>query len=304
MFLRVAFFVLMALGLVGFGTVAWMTLQAPQPAPVVVAAAPAPEAAPAPAPVVPAPEPPPPVLPKVVVASRTLATGTLLKPDDIDGRPVSSADAKNAISADSQDALRLLVGSMVRRAMAAGQPIRQEDLMKPGEHGFMAAALQPGMRAVTIGVDAASGAAGLVWPGDRVDLILTQTLTDPALPIGSRVAADTILTNTRVIAIDQQLVQGTSPSTSTAGAPENPASTVTLEVTPTQAQRVSVAMRLGRLSLSVRSSEAGPHNDATTQGGSVYARDVSSALGAEPAPAPKKSIHIFNGAGEAKEYKY
>ncbi len=302
MFLRVAFFVLMALGLVAFATVAWMTYQAPQP--VMVAAPAAAPAVVAPAPE-PTPPPAPPVLPKVVVAARSLATGTLLKPDDIDAKPVPFSEAKDAIAADTPDAMRFLVGSMVRRAMAAGQPVHAEDVMKPGDHGFMAAALQPGMRAVTIGVDAASGAAGLVWPGDRVDLILTQTLTDPALPIGNRVAADTILTNTRVIAIDQQLIQGSSPASGPGGGPgEATASTVTLEVTPTQAQRVSVAMRLGRLSLSVRSSDAGPHGEASGSTGSVYARDVSSALGAEPPPAPTKSIHIFNGAGEGKEYKY
>lgn len=287
MVLRVTFFVLMALGLVGFATVAWVTLRSPPPVQVVAAIqAVTPVAAAAP-------------VPKVAVAGRALAAGTLLRPEDIEGKAVDADAAKGAISADGRDALRLLAGSMVRRAMAAGQPIRADDVMKPTDHGFMAAALHPGKRAVTIGVDASSGVAGLVWPGDRVDLILTQTLTDPALPPGSRVAADTILSNARVIAIDQQLMQGAAP----AGG-DSQARTVTLEVTGDQAQRVSVAMRLGRLSLSVRASDVSSGDPSADGGGSVYARDVSSALGGDAPAVTVKLIRVYQGAGEAKEYKY
>jgi pilus assembly protein CpaB len=290
MVLRVTFFVLMALGLVGFATITWVVLRSPPPVQVAATAqAVTPVAVAAPA----APAP------KVAVAGHALAAGTLLRPEDIEGKAVDADVGKGAISAEGPDALRLLAGSMVRRAMAAGQPIRADDVMKPTDHGFMAAALQPGMRAVTIGVDASSGVAGLVWPGDRVDLILTQTLTDPLLPPGSRVAADTILSNTRVIAIDQQLMQGAAP---TGG--DSQARTVTLEVTGAQAQRVSVAMRLGRLSLSVRSSDVGSGDTSADGGGSVYARDVSSALGGDAPVAINKSIRVFQGAGEAKEYKY
>ena len=291
MVLRVVIFILMALGLVGFATFAWVTLRTPPPVQVAATVAAAVQvAAPAIA-VAPAP--------KFAVTGHALAAGTLLRPEDIEGKAVDGDLGKGAISADGPDALRLLAGSMVRRAMAAGQPIRSDDVMKPTDHGFMAAALQPGMRAVTIGVDASSGVAGLVWPGDRVDLILTQTLTDPALPPGSRVAADTILSNARVIAIDQQLMQGAAP----AGG-DSQARTVTLEVTGAQAQRVSVAMRLGRLSLSVRASDISSGDTSTDGGGSVYARDVSSALGGDAPVAVNKSIRVFQGAGEAKEYKY
>ena len=106
------------------------------------------------------------------------------------------------------------------------------------------------MRAVTVGVDAITGSAGLIWPGDRVDLILTQTIAGATTPIGRRVAAETVLSDVRVIAIDQQLVQGAE-----ANASDDQARTVTFEVTQEQAERVSVAIRLGRLSLSVRSAE-------------------------------------------------
>ncbi len=303
MLLRVAFFVLMAIALVGFGVVAWFTLR-PPPAAQVAQVAPVAPATPAPPP----PAPPPEV--RVLVSARNIAAGAMLKPEDVIVHAVPAPQAAGAIPAESPDAIRSLAGSMAKRALASGQAIRDEDIIRPTDHGFMAAALLPGMRAITIGVDATSGSAGLVWPGDRVDLTLTQTLTDPALPPGRRISAETILTNVRVIAIDQQLVQGGTPGN---GGSQN--RTVTLECNPEDVQRVSVAMRLGRLSLSVRAvapdetagaNPTSPGNVAAPRGGSVYARDVSAALDGEappPPPAPHV-IHIFHGAADPKEFKY
>lgn len=173
--------------------------------------------------------------------------------------------------------------------------------MRPGDHGFLAAVLQPGMRAVTVGVDATTGAAGLIWPGDRVDLILTQTIQEAALPPGHRVAAETVLSDVRVIAINQQLVQGAD-----SGAGDAQARTVTLEVTQEQAERVSVATRLGRLSLSVRSAETSPNASAKPSSGSntTWAVDVSPALGAEPPAPTQNTIHVYQGSADAKEFKF
>ncbi|MEI7712663.1 MAG: Flp pilus assembly protein CpaB [Rhodospirillales bacterium] len=309
---RVAFFLMMVCALVGFGTVAWVALRQPPPAPAPVAQLPPPipvAAAPA-APAAPAPVQPVVVQKKFLVASRSIATGAMLKPEDIVGRPLAS-EVPGAIAADSADAIRLLAGSMSKHIIAAGEAIREDDVLKPTDHGFMAAALGQGMRAVTIGVDATSGSAGLVWPGDRVDLTLTQTLTDPALPIGRRVSAETILTDSRVIAIDQQLMQGAAPT----GSGDGQGRTVTLEVQPEDVQRVSVAMRLGRRSLSVRavsaddaaSAGSGSPGSAAAKprGGSIFARDVSSALGIEvPVPAEQRVIRVFHGSADPKEFKY
>jgi pilus assembly protein CpaB len=154
------------------------------------------------------------------------------------------------------------------------------------------------MRGITIGVDATSGSAGLIWPGDRVDVILTQTLGDAGVPIGRRVAAETVLRNTRVIAIDQQLMQGAAP----VGA-DVQSRTVTLEVSAEQAERLSVAMRLGRLSLSLRSATE-PTDLNEPQPRPIWARDVSPALGSEAAPATENVVRIFQGGAQAKEFKF
>src|SRR5262249_36181126 len=159
---------------------------------------------------------------------------------------------------------------------------------------------QPGMRAVTVGVDATTGAAGLIWPGDRVDLILTQTIQDPSLSLGHRVAAETVLSDVRVIAIDQQLVQGAD-----AAQTDNQARTVTLEVTQEQAVAVSVATRLGRLSLSVRSADtpSAPGAKVATRD-TTWAVDVSPALGVAPPPHEQNMLRVYSGSGEAKEFKF
>ena len=76
---------------------------------------------------------------------------------------------------DTPAARTELFGAMVRRNLATGDVVLSADALNPGDRGFLAAVLGPGMRAVTVGVDAVSGLAGLIWPGDRVDLILTQS---------------------------------------------------------------------------------------------------------------------------------
>jgi pilus assembly protein CpaB len=279
MLLRVVFFMLMALGLIGFGTVAWIATRPPQSEAAVLPAA-----------------PPPAPKKNVLAVAHPVKGGTLLKPEDLESLELTVPQAAG-LTLDTPDARKNFVGSMARHDLGADEPIREADVMKPGEHGFLAAVLAPGMRAVTIGVDATSGAAGLVWPGDRVDLILTQAMSDASLPPGQRVAAETVLSDVRVIAIDQQLVQAAASGESR---------TVTLEVTRTGAERVSVATRIGRLSLSVRAS-AGGHavgDAAAADSRPTYAGDVSPALSNEPKPASESMVRVFQGSGDVREFKY
>jgi pilus assembly protein CpaB len=280
MVLRMMFFALMAIGLVGSGTVAWISTRPPPPPPHVAA-------------------PLPPAKIAVLGAARPLRAGSLLKPEDLAAKEILVSDQTADMSADTADARRALSGAMVRRSLSKGEPIRSSDVMRPGDHGFLAAVLQPGMRAVTVAVDATTGAAGLIWPGDRVDLILTQTIQATAMPLGHRVAAETVLSDVRVIAIDQQLVQGAD-----ANQTDNPARTVTLEVTQEQAVSVSVATRLGRLSLSVRSADTPSGTNVAASRDTTWAVDVSPALGAEPPAHQQDTLRVYSGSGEAKEFKF
>ena len=83
---------------------------------------------------------------------------------------------RTAISCAVSDDEAALVGAVVRRPLGEGQPLTLASVVKPGERGFLAAVLEPGMRAISVPIDEASGNAGLIFPGDRVDLILTQTI--------------------------------------------------------------------------------------------------------------------------------
>jgi len=283
MILRITFFALMAMGLLGFGTVAWISTRPPPPPPVAAA-------------------PLAPTKTTVLAAARPTRAGNLLKPEDITSKEIPIAEMRPDLSADTPEARRALAGAMVRRSLSAGEPVRTGDVMRPGDHGFLAAVLGPGMRAVTVGVDAITGSAGLIWPGDRVDLILTQTIAEASLPIGRRVAAETVLSDVRVIAIDQQLVQGAEAN----AADNNQARTVTLEVTQEQAERVTVAVRLGRLSLAVRSADSPPPGTpAAVTPNTTWADDVSPALGADSTPAPtQRTLRVYSGDGDAKEFKF
>lgn len=281
MILRVVFFALMAVGLIGFGAVAWI---ATRPPPSKAAAMAAEHKITA------------------VTAKHAIRAGSLLKPDDMEVKEVVASDLPSDAVPTSEDARRSLSGAMVRRALGTGEVIRTSDVIRPNEHGFLAAVLAPGMRAVTVAVDAVAGSAGLIEPGDRVDLILTQTMAGQNEPIGRRVAAETVLSDARVIAINHQIVQGADA----APAANGQARTVTLEVTQDQAERVSVATSLGKLSLSVRSAGAGDGSNAAQQRGITWAQDVSPALAnmQHTAHPPSNSIKVFQGTAEAVEFKF
>ncbi len=135
-----------------------------------------------------------------------------------------------------------LIGAVVRRGIAAGEPITKGRTIKPGERGFLAAVLREGYRAMAIQVDATSIIAGLVFPGDRVDIILTHTVKRGD---SSRRASETVLTNVRILAIDQT-------TDDQSGAPRV-GKNATVELTAKQAEMLAVVKELGRISLSLRS---------------------------------------------------
>jgi len=184
--------------------------------------------------------------PHVLVANRSLAVGTIITPESVNFQPWPSELVDNAyFLRDSTDAESLL-GTVVRHPLAAGQPVTQGSLVRPGDRGFLAAALGPGMRAVTVPVSARTAVAGFVFPGDRVDLVLTQSVTGegPALR-----AAETIVRNLRVLATDQRV----DAENADGNVAVRTFSTVTVEATPKLAEKIAVAQTIGTLSLSLRS---------------------------------------------------
>ncbi len=276
--LRIALVLLIGFGLAGFGVVAWVALPGRDTAAAATAT---------------------PAKLAVLTAARPIRPGALLKPEDIVSHEIETSTLPQGYVLDQDDSSRTLIGGMVRRSLAAGDVLRLPlDVLRPADHGFLAAVLSPGTRAVTIAVDAVSGTAGLIWPGDRVDLILTQASAELTQAPGRRVSAETVLRDVRVIAIDQQIVK----SDSAAGPDQKLARTITLEVSPSSAETVQVATRLGQLSLTVRSADLGPDN--SVRPGVTYAGDVSSALPAPAAQAAVTSIRLFQGSRDGKEFKF
>jgi pilus assembly protein CpaB len=141
-----------------------------------------------------------------------------------------------------------LLGTVVRYQITAGQPVTRGSLIGPQDRGFLAAALGAGMRAITVPVNASAGVAGFVFPGDHVDLVLTQQVEGggdgPALKV-----SETIVRNIRVLATDQRVTDKDKDGKTEVKTFSN----VTLEVTPRIAEKVAVAQSMGMLSLSLRS---------------------------------------------------
>lgn len=187
--------------------------------------------------------------PEVAVAVRPLPIGTIVGPESFRYQRWPAELVNKTYYVKGESDLSALNGSVVRYAITAGAPLTQGALVKPGDRGFLAAALGPGMRAVTISVSAQSGVAGFVFPGDRVDLMLTQDVPGggdgPPLK-----AVETIIRNIRVLAADQRTDKTVDEDGKTVVANT---SNVTLEATPKIAEKIAVAETIGHLSLALRS---------------------------------------------------
>ncbi len=285
--------IIVAVLLVAAATLGWFSLHAGTPAQVVDAHALV-----------------PPV--KILVANQPLQAGTLLKDADVREREVAADAVEPGSLMADEDTRAEIRGAMLRRYLDAGDVVRRPDVLRPRDRGFLAAVLAPGTRAVSIGVDARTGASGLISPGDLVDVILAQEFSHGETQMGRRVVAETVLSTVRVIAVDQQITQGAP--TSSAMVPNSPvnrvASTVSLQVTPDQAARLVVAERLGRLTLVLRSMDGdgganrpasgaltqdNAHNaDQSAHTASVFGSDVSAALSQDKSSASPR-LRLIQG---------
>jgi pilus assembly protein CpaB len=198
--------------------------------------------------------------PKVLTVRGSLPPGHILRPDDLaEVRwPVGSPPA-GALMAGSPEA-RALAGAVTRRSFAAGELLVKGSVISPGERGFLAAIVSPGHRAIALSVEAETSAGGLIWPGDRVDIILTQEIREDGVPLAQQVVSETILEDVRVLSTDQKLDSATDSAGTVEGKvePRRVPTTVTVEVTPDEAERVTVGRTLGRLHLTLRGVEAEP----------------------------------------------
>jgi pilus assembly protein CpaB len=220
----------------------------------------------------------------ILVASRDLPTGSFVRPEDMTWTSWPEGQTSDSYMRKGKDSEQTLVGSVVRSRIAAGEPMSASRVVKPGDRGFLAAVLSPGMRAVSVSVTATSGIAGLVFPGDRVDLVLSHAIKyeNDQSTAGPRYASETVVHDLRVLAIDQ--------TTDDQNGKPVLAKNVTFEVTPKQVEMIEVANNLGQLSLSLRSLGHPGEADIADAGVTTFTwdSDVSKLLPPPPRPGAKK----------------
>lgn len=180
---------------------------------------------------------------QVLVARNPVHTGQIVKPDDLRWQSWPEGSLAPTYVVEGKRPSSDFVGAVARVPIDSGEPISEGKLVLAGTRGFMAAVLQPGARAVSVPVSATSAVSGFIYAGDRVDVLLTHVLNTPD---GQHNATETVLRNARVIAMDQKL--DFSP-----GDKPDVAKTATLELTPKQSEIVTLAVKMGDLSLVLRS---------------------------------------------------
>jgi pilus assembly protein CpaB len=207
---------------------------------------------------------------EVLVAKSDIQLGQAVKAEDLQWQTWPQATASGAfIRRDSRpDAQTQIAGSIARVPLMQGEPIREQKLVKADGSGFMAAILPSGMRAVSTEISAETAAGGFILPNDRVDIVLTRRLKNPDTggPTGGNdlVLSEVILTNIRVLAIDQAPKEKDGQNAVVG-------KTVTLELRPDQVATLSASRQGGTLTLALRSiadasaSDGGPEDQAFKQ---------------------------------------
>src|SRR5205823_11921390 len=184
----------------------------------------------------------------VLVAKSDVGLGQSLKPEDLQWQtwPADSASGTFIKRSERPDATTQVTGSIARAPFIAGEPIREQKLVKADGSGFMAAILPASYRAISTEISPETGAGGFILPNDRVDVLLTKREKNPDGKGPDISNSEIILANVRVLAIDQAPKEKEG-SNSLVG------KTVTLELKPEQAETLARSRQSGSLTLALRS---------------------------------------------------
>jgi pilus assembly protein CpaB len=184
----------------------------------------------------------------VLVAKSDIGLGQSVKPEDLQWQTWPTATASSTLirRGDRPNATTEIVGQIARAPFISGEPIREQKLVKADGSGFMAAILPTGMRAVSTEITPETGAGGFILPNDRIDVILSKHEKNPDRQGTETVQSETVLTNIRVLAIDQAPKEKDGQNAVVGR-------TVTLELKPEQAETLARVRQSGTLSLALRS---------------------------------------------------
>ncbi|MEQ9504659.1 MAG: Flp pilus assembly protein CpaB [Hyphomonas sp.] len=185
----------------------------------------------------------------VLTITRDFAVGETITEKDMVWSPWPKSNVVEGyyVQTTVPASIETLTGAVVKAALYKGEPLLPQKIVIKGEQGLLAAMMDPEMRAVSVEISAESASGGFILPNDRVDMILTyDQQADANRGIQERTIATTIIKNVRVLAIDQNFATNAEGETARLG------STATIEVSPSEAELVAMAMRLGEVSLALR----------------------------------------------------
>lgn len=216
----------------------------------------------------------------VLVAKQPIPIGTVLNEDLVDKQPWPQHLLLEGFVVSGTPEANI-TGMVARSDLQAREPLIISKLGNPNDASFLAAALSKGMRAVTLSVDAISGVAGYVFPGDRVDVLVTHSaVTNDGAPNASEV----LLSNIKVLATELRQTANTKSSNA-------PPSNLTIEVTADEAQKIRLAEKRGTLAIALRSlkdSDELANTDPTTL-------SELSKLRADQSPLQSSGVLIVRG---------
>jgi len=246
-------------------------------------------------PVAAAPAPPPPAN-MVLVAAAPIPTGTFLKDELLRWQAWPSQTLDPNYMLQGKVDIRSLGIAVALHDFAAGEPIVEGKIARPGDRGFLAAVLKPGMRGMSIGVSDITGVSGLVYPGDRVDILLTHDVPTTSGKIVVNAKGAAVAAASGAPAASGASAAKPAAGTTANAMPDEKAGvvydphqarrvtetllmnvrilaidqilthpgqpqgtrTVTIEVTPKESELLTVAQELGKLSLTLRPLARGP----------------------------------------------
>src|SRR4030088_3083668 len=206
----------------------------------------------------------------VLVAKSDIGLGQSVSPENLQWQTWPAATASNNFIRRNErpEATKEVSGSIARAPFLAGEPIREPKLVRANGSGFMAAILPSGMRAISTEISPETGAGGFILPSDRVDVILSKREKNPDRSGPDTISSEIILTNVRVLAIDQAPKEKDGQNAVVG-------KTVPLELKPEQAETLARSRQSGTLALALRSIadlnavEAKPDDQAPKRGDSV-----------------------------------
>ena len=191
---------------------------------------------------------------EVLVAGSDIGIGQAVSPQTLRWQTwpaAATASANFILKKQRPNGMEQVAGSIARAPFGAGEPIREDKLIR-GNGGYLAAVLPAGMRAISTPISPETGAGGFILPNDRVDVVLIRAQKGAA---GETYSSETILTNVRVLAIDQTVEEKNGQRVVVG-------KIATLALNARNAETLVLATRLGTMALALRSMADGKEADA------------------------------------------